>query len=120
MADPTTTAPTAGPAPMTARLEITIKFTAIPETAPGPNGWKTFALDAGGRIVRVTVRPKMWAKLEDGAKAWPQWTAVMRGKFGAVTAEGFELADPVLEVFERKEKPQKEADPSQSATAKQL
>ena len=69
--------------------------------------------------MRVTVRPKLWAKLEDGAKAWPLWTAVVRGKFGAMTAEGFELADPILEVFERKEKPQKEAVPSQGEATKQ-
>ena len=119
MADPTTTAPTTGLTPTAAKLEILLKFSALPETAPGPNGWKTFALDAGGRIVRVTVRPKLWAKLEDGAKAWPLWTAVVRGKFGAMTAEGFELADPILEVFERKEKPQKEAVPSQGEATKQ-
>ena len=101
-------APTSAPAPMAARLEITLKFTEIPETVPGPNGWKTIALDAGGRIVRATVRPKMWSKLEEAAKAWPQWTAVLRGKLGAMTADGFELADPGLDVFERKEKPPKE------------
>jgi hypothetical protein len=112
MAEPTTTSATAAPAPMTARMEVTLKFTAIPETAPGPNGWRTFVLSADGRTFRVTVRPKIWNKLDEAAKAWPLWTAVIRGKLGSPTADGFELTDPSLEVFERKEKPPKEAAPA--------
>jgi hypothetical protein len=109
MEEPTTSP---APEPVPARVEITLKFTSMPEPMPGPNGWKRFALVADGRTYQATVRPKIWNKLSEGAQTWQQWTAVCRGKLGAPIADGFELVDASLEVFERKEKAPKEATPN--------
>jgi hypothetical protein len=48
----------------------------------------------------------MWTKLEQAAASWRLWVAAIAGKMGARTAEGFELTEPAIQVFERKAKPE--------------
>lgn len=89
-----------------AKLEVTLKINELPRgvfTVLG--GHKRFYLDCGGRAVTVTLRPKLWAKLETAARDWPQWVASVTGQMGPATPDGFELAEPNVQVFERKAKP---------------
>jgi hypothetical protein len=89
-----------------AKLELTIKFSTLPDvTTTPPNGWKSFTLDCDGQRVKVTVRPKLWTKLETAASTWPQWVAAVAGKMGPRSPEGFELLEPSIQVFERKPRP---------------
>ncbi|MEW6732747.1 MAG: hypothetical protein AB1489_15580 [Acidobacteriota bacterium] len=37
------------------------------------NGWKEFTIDIGGREITVTVRPKMFNKLEQAHQQYPSW-----------------------------------------------
>jgi hypothetical protein len=87
------------------KLEMVIKINALPEGATtNAHGWRTFSVDCEGTRVEVTVRPKMWTKLEEAAKNWPSWVGAITGKVGVKTAEGFVLAEPAIQVFERKPK----------------
>jgi hypothetical protein len=87
------------------KLELTIKINALPTDATtAPNGSKTFGLDCGGRTVTMTLRPKMFAKLEIAARDWSMWVAAISGQMGPATPEGFELLEPNVQTFEKKPK----------------
>ena len=73
------------------------------------NGWKQFELDCDGRIVIVTVKPKMFRKLEEARDNYPMWVAAISGKMDANPKQGFILDKPSIQAFERKPKPPKEA-----------
>lgn len=89
----------------TGKLEITIKINALPEATEMATGGKMFTLDCEGQRVTVTVRPKLWTKLEEATK-WPLWVASITGKMGPRTADGFALLEPAIQAFERKAKPE--------------
>lgn len=56
------------------KLEITIKISEFPtDVRTVENNWKSFDIDTGdGRIVSVTVKPKVFKKLEDARDNFPQ------------------------------------------------
>lgn len=88
-----------------AKLEVLVKINELPTpVTTAPNGSKTFSLDCGGRTVTMTLRPKMFAKLEVAARGWPQWVAAISGQMGPATADGFELLEANAQVFEKKPK----------------
>jgi hypothetical protein len=88
-----------------AKLEVLIKINELPtNVTTAPNGSKAFGLDCGGRAVTMTLRPKMWAKLEAAARDWPQWVAAISGQMGPSTPNGFELLEPNVQTFEKKPK----------------
>jgi hypothetical protein len=86
------------------RLEVTIKISEMPVAKTVENNWKSFDIDCDGQIVSVTVKPKMFKKLEDAQANFPQWTAVIGGKMGGKTKGGFILEQPSIQVFEKKAK----------------
>lgn len=89
--------------PIAGKLEITIKIHEIPtEVTTKSNGWKEFTLDCGGRPVVVTVRPRMWIRLEEAQASFPLWVASITGQMGHSHGKGFVLTEPALQVFERK------------------
>jgi hypothetical protein len=48
------------------------------------------------------VKPKIWKKLTDAQANFPMWVAVIGGQMGKATADGFELEQPSIQVFEKK------------------
>ena len=89
----------------TAKLEVILKLNELPRGAfTLPGGHKQFYLDCSGRTVTVTLRPKLWTKLETAARDWPQWVGTVTGQMGPATPKGFELLEPGVQVFERKAK----------------
>jgi hypothetical protein len=91
--------------PTPGKLEVTIKINELPtEVTTNKNGWKEFKLDCGGRTVMVSLRPRMWTKLEEAAKSYPLWVAAISGIMGQSVGTGFVLQEPALQVFERKAK----------------
>lgn len=89
-----------------AKLEVTVKFNQLPmEVTKDQNGWSFFTLDCGpGLQVKLHLRPKMFIKLEQAQKDWPQWVASVTGRVSAMDAQGFTLLEPGLQVFEKKAK----------------
>jgi len=86
------------------KLEVTVKINELPEAKTVENGWQRFEIDCDGRIISVTVKPKIWKKLTDAAANYPQWVAAIAGKMGETTSDGFVLLEPNIQVFERKPK----------------
>jgi hypothetical protein len=89
---------------ITGKIEITIKINELPQSNTVENGWQQFDVDCDGRIISVTVKPKIWKKLTDAASNYPQWVAAIAGKLGQQTEQGFVLEEPNIQVFERKPK----------------
>ena len=90
---------------VTGKLEITIKINEFPSAKTVENGWKAFEIECNGQIVRVVVKPKIWKKLEDAQANFPQWVAAISGKVGeSIAGGGFVLAEPSIQVFEKKPK----------------
>ncbi|WP_414572128.1 fertility inhibition FinO-like protein [Nostoc sp. CCY 9925] len=86
------------------KLEVTIKIDELPQAVTVENGWQQFEIDCGGRIISITVKPKIWKKLTDAASNYPQWVAAIAGKLGQQSDRGFVLDEPNIQVFERKPK----------------
>src|SRR5512135_666548 len=97
-----------------AKLEVTLKFTTVPNAKPAGQGKMAFALKTpDGQLVTAEVSTKAWNKLSKAAQDWPGWAAALTGTMGARTEKGFTLANPGLQVFERKPKAPAEAAVSQ-------
>jgi hypothetical protein len=88
----------------TGKLELTIKINELPQGKTIENGWQYFELDCDGRIVSVSVKPKIWKKLTDAQANFPMWVAAIGGQMGKATSVGFVLEQPNIQVFERKPK----------------
>src|SRR5512144_3129443 len=58
-----------------------------------------------GQFVTVAVPNKAWNKLVQANTDWPSWVAALSGTMGERTDKGFTLANPGLQVFEKKAKP---------------
>ncbi|MBD1890596.1 fertility inhibition FinO-like protein, partial [Trichocoleus sp. ST-U2] len=61
-----------------------------------------------GRLVSVTVKPKVFKKLEQAQAEYPMWVAAIAGKMGQTSENGFVLVEPNIQVFEKKPKEPKE------------
>ncbi|MBD2007075.1 MULTISPECIES: fertility inhibition FinO-like protein [Cyanophyceae] len=91
------------------KLELTIKISEFPADVKAvENGWKSFEIDCDGRIVSLTVKPKVFKKLEQAQTDYPMWVAAIAGKMGEPTEKGFVLNEPAIQVFEKKPKEPKE------------
>src|SRR5687768_6501172 len=87
------------------KLEITLKISQFPDpVATVQSGWKEFSVRCGEREVQITLRPKMFAKLEEAKAKYPEWVAAISGQMGPTTPKGFALLEPNVQVFERKPK----------------
>jgi hypothetical protein len=96
--------------PTAGKMELTIKINELPADVQAvENGWKQFELDCDGQLVRVTVKPKVFKKLEQAQADYPMWVAAIAGKMGEQFDGGFVLDQPSIQVFERKPKEPKEA-----------
>ena len=93
-----------------AKLEVTLKFTTLPNAKPAGSGKMAFALKTpDGQFITAEVGNKVWNKLSQAAADWPAWTAALSGTMGLRTEKGFALANPGLQVFERQPKAVAEA-----------
>jgi len=95
------------------KLELTIKINELPiVAATDKSGWITFEIDCEGKIFTMTVKPKVFKKLQDAQVSFPMWVAAIAGKLGEPTENGFILDEPSIQIFEKKPK---EAKPVESA-----
>jgi hypothetical protein len=102
------------------KLEVTIKINRLPaEITTDKNGWKEFDVDFGKRGARVSLRPRMWNRIEQAANTYPHWIAVITGQMGDDIGKGvFKLLEPNLQVFEYTPKaPAAEAKQPEAAAA---
>lgn len=86
-------------------MEVVVKLNQFPdEVKTLDKGWKEFEVDTGDRLVKITVKPKAIALLEQAQQSYPSWVAAISGLMGESTATGFRLESPAIKVFERKAK----------------
>lgn len=104
--------------PTSGKMEITIKINEFPaDVRTLENNWKQFDIDCDGRIVSVTVKPKVFKKLEEAQANYPMWVAAIAGKMGEATEKGFVLNEPNIQTFEKKPKePKLEASATQASS----
>ncbi len=103
--------------PVPGKLEITVKINELPEVQNVKNDWKSFLIAVDqGKMVQVTVKPKIWNKVLKAQEEFPMWVAAISGKLGKpIKGGGFELENPGIQVFEKKPKPPKEPKAPKSA-----
>ncbi len=89
--------------PVSGKLELTIKINSLPQVQQ-VNGQCHFKINCDGQVFQLSLKPKMWAKLETASTSYDQWVAAIAGKLGAATADGFVLEEPNIQVFERQSK----------------
>ena len=94
---------------ITGKLEVTIKINELPQAKTTDNGWQQFEIDCDGRIINITVKPKVWKKLTDAQTNYPQWVASIGGRLGEATDNGFILLESNIQTFEKKPKPPTES-----------
>lgn len=104
--------------PTSGKLELTIKINEFPaDIKTLENGWKQFDINTGDRIVTITVKPKIFKKLEQAQESYPMWVAAITGLMGEKTEQGFVLNEPNIQTFEKKPKEPKEAAPPVASAA---
>lgn len=104
--------------PTLGKLELTIKINEFPASVRTlENGWKQFEIACDDQIITVTVKPKVFKKLEQAQADYPMWVAAIAGLMGEKTDFGFVLKEPNIQVFEKKPKEPKEAAPAVASAA---
>lgn len=82
------------------KLELTIKINEFPaDVKTMESGWKQFEIDISGQIVTLTLKPKVFKKLEQAQEKYPHWVAKITGEMGSTTEKGFLLKDCSVSVY---------------------
>lgn len=85
-----------------AKLEVCVKINDLPNDSKTlRNGWEEFIIDTQGKMVKITVRPRTWKKLQEASRNYPAWIANIRGTIGPKIKGGFELLTPGVQIFEK-------------------
>ena len=99
--------------PVVGKMEVIIKISEFPEDVKTvTNNWKEFVVEADGKQITITAKPKMFTKIEQAKQQFPQWVAAINGKIGDMNEKGFSLVDASIQVFEKKPKPETTTQPA--------
>ncbi len=105
------------------RLELTAKFSELPQPLPVQGGIKIGVQTAEGTVTAI-LPPKVWHKLKQAATDYPQWVAALSGSLERFAEGEIALRHPTVQVFEKKARPEAEparavedASPPKPATA---
>lgn len=98
-----------------ARVDLTLKFSTVPQVREVAGGRAEFELTAANGVVfTVNIKGKSWRKAEASMQEYDNWVAAVGGKLGNPTKSGFEVDGAGLQVYEKKPKMPK---PEDAATA---
>jgi hypothetical protein len=95
------------------RLELTVKFSELPRPLPIQGGIK-IGIQTGEGTVTAILPAKVWHKLEQAAKNYPQWVAALSGSLERFADGEIALKHPALQVFEKKVRPETPAEEKMS------
>ncbi len=88
-----------------ARMDITLKINEIPKNfQTTKKGWFIFSVNAGGLIVKMRARPRVWNRLVNADAEFPEWVAIIKGQFGQKYGDGLTLENFGVQVFEKNRK----------------
>ncbi len=91
------------------RLELTAKFSELPRPLPVQGGMKIGIQTEEGTVTAI-LPPKVWRKLGQAAKDYPQWVAALSGSLERFADGEIALKHPALQIFERKARPETAAE----------
>ncbi len=91
------------------RLELTAKFSELPPPLPVQGGVKIGVQTAEGTVTAI-LPAKVWRKLEQAAKDYPQWVATLSGSLARFAEGEIALKHPTVQVFEKRARPEAEAE----------
>ncbi len=94
------------------KLDVTLKINQLPQAKPASAQTMLFAVHADGQTVVVELKNKAWNTLKTAAENYLQWVAALTGPMGEAIEGGFRLANPAVQVFEKKPKPDAAAPPA--------
>lgn len=89
---------------LTGKIDITLKFSQLPNQIIDSSSDKEFLLNADGTEVTVRLNSNLFQRLEHANQRYSSWVALLEGKMGASTEKGFVLDEPKIQVFEKKTK----------------
>ena len=101
------------------KLDVTLKIHQLPQVKPASAQTVLFAVQADAQTVVVELKTKAWNSFKTAAERYPQWVAAISGQIGEAIAGGFRLANPTVQVFEKKAKPEATAPVDKPAPAPQ-
>jgi hypothetical protein len=94
-----------------AKSEITLKFSELPEAKPAANKKVEICFaDQNGISFVALINAKSWRKAEANAAQFESWAGAVSGKLGQPTANGFEVVDAGIQIFEKRAKEPKPED----------
>jgi hypothetical protein len=102
------------------KLDVTLKINQLPQAKPASAQTMLFAVHADGQTVVVELKNKAWNTLKTAAENYLQWVAALTGPMGEAIEGGFRLANPAVQVFEKKPKPDAAAPPALEPKAPKL
>ena len=91
------------------RLELVAKFSELRQPLPVQGGVKIGVQTAEGTVTAI-LPAKVWRKLEQAAKDYPQWVAALSGSLERFAEGEIALKHPALQIFERKARPEAPAE----------
>lgn len=95
--------------PIIGKAEVILKISQYPDDVKTvTNGWKEFHVESNGRLFRITLKPKIFNKLEE-AKKFPEFVIAIQGQLGAQEGNVFAVIEPNIQVFEKKAREPKPA-----------
>lgn len=91
------------------RSEVTLKFNEMPPAEPAPEKKVKMTLaDENGNQFIVLLNAKSYRKAQEAAATYPKYAGSVSGKLGKLTADGFEVLEAGIKVFEVKPKEKEE------------
>ena len=90
------------------RLELTVKFSDLPQPLRVQDGLK-IGVQTGMGIVTALLPVQVWRTLERAAQDYPRWGAVLSGALDRFADGEIALKHPTLRVFEKKARAAAEA-----------
>ncbi|OWY63870.1 hypothetical protein B7486_50470 [cyanobacterium TDX16] len=82
-----------------------MKFNELPQVKPAAKKKVEVSLtDQNGVVFTALIDAKSWRKAEADAAAFSDWGGAVSGKLGQPTADGFEIVEARVRIFEKKPK----------------
>ncbi len=90
-----------------AKMDLVLKFSALEQIIVVQETPQSVTLKVkaeNGVAVTFTIKPKMHKKFLDAIASFPLWMAYASGKLRMISTTALEISEPILQVFERKQK----------------
>jgi len=92
--------------PITGRSEVSLKISELPNAGVKSNQHRFFTITSGDKEFKITVKPRMFKKLEAAAEKDCEWVGIITGHIGHISANKTIVLDrAAIQVYEKQPKP---------------